>query len=122
MEAKGTEGADGAKSQPRARYNRIREIEREMQAEWEANPAKYAEENAPEDYSNMTMKEKNDGKYFITFTFPYMNGFLHLGHAFSFSKAEFAARYQKQLGKRVLLPFGYHCTGMPIQAAANRMK
>lgn len=89
-------------------------MELEMQAEWAENPAKYMEENAPEDYSKMSMKEKNDSKYFITFTFPYMNGFLHLGHAFSFSKAEFAARYQKQLGKRVLLPFGYHCTGMPI--------
>ena len=38
------------------------------------------------------------------------------------SKAEFMIRYQKQLGKRVLFPFGFHCTGMPIQAASNRLK
>lgn len=107
---------------PRARFNRLREMELEMRGVWEADPARYTQADAPEDYSSMTMEEKNDSKYLVTFTFPYMNGFLHLGHAFSLSKAEFAARYKKQRGKRVLFPFGYHCTGMPIQAAANRIK
>ena len=51
-----------------------------------------------------------------------MNGYLHLGHAFSMSKAEFAVRYQKSRGRNALFPFGFHCTGMPIQAAANRLK
>ncbi len=38
------------------------------------------------------------------------------------SKCEFQVRYQRQLGKKVLFPFGFHCTGMPIQASANRLK
>lgn len=38
------------------------------------------------------------------------------------SKCEFSVRYQRQLGKRALFPFGFHCTGMPIHAAANRLK
>ena len=38
------------------------------------------------------------------------------------SKAEFQIRYQRQRGKRGLFPFGFHCTGMPIQASANRLK
>ena len=58
----------------------------------------------------------------VTFPYPYMNGYLHLGHAFSMSKAEFQIRYQRQRGKRGLFPFGFHCTGMPIQASANRLK
>lgn len=44
-----------------------------------------------------------------------MNGSLHLGHAFTISKIEFAAGYQRMLGKRVLFPHGFHVTGMPIR-------
>lgn len=51
-----------------------------------------------------------------------MNGRLHLGHSFSLSKADFAAGYQRLKGKRVLFPFGYHCTGMPIKASADKLK
>jgi leucyl-tRNA synthetase len=51
-----------------------------------------------------------------------MNGRLHLGHAFTVTKAEFAARYQRLKGKNVLFPFAFHCTGMPIQAAANKLR
>lgn len=39
----------------------------------------------------------------------YMNGSLHLGHAFTISKIEFAAGYQRMKGKRVLWPVGFHC-------------
>ena len=54
--------------------------------------------------------------------YPYMNGRLHLGHAFSLTKAEFAASFKRLQGYNVLFPFGFHCTGMPIQAAANKLK
>ena len=50
-----------------------------------------------------------------------MNGKLHLGHAFSLSKAEFMARYKNLKGYNSLFPFSYHCTGMPISAAAKRL-
>jgi len=61
-------------------------------------------------------------KYFATFPYPYMNGLLHLGHAFSLTKAEFAVGYQRMQGKQCLWPFAFHCTGMPIQAAADTLK
>merc|ERR1711966_213999 len=61
-------------------------------------------------------------KYMVTFPYPYMNGKLHLGHAFSFTKAEFAARYKRLKGYNVLFPFGFHCTGMPIAACADKLK
>jgi len=65
--------------------------------------------------------EPGQEKFMVTFPYPYMNGLLHLGHAYSLTKAVFAAHYQRLLGKKVLFPFGFHCTGMPIQAAANKL-
>ena len=54
-------------------------------------------------------------KWFDTFPFPYTNGSLHSGHAFTISKIEFAAGFHQILGERVLFPHGFHCTGMPIK-------
>ncbi|KAJ1677879.1 cytosolic leucyl tRNA synthetase [Spiromyces aspiralis] len=56
-----------------------------------------------------------------TFPFPYMNGLLHLGHTFSFSKIEFATSWQRLKGKKALFPFGFHMTGMPIKASADKI-
>ena len=50
-----------------------------------------------------------------------MNGLLHLGHAFSLSKAEFATAYARLCGRKALFPFAFHCTGMPIKAAADKI-
>ena len=68
------------------------------------------------------LEEKNAKKHLVTFPYPYMNGRLHLGHAFSLSKCEFTSRYQRLIGKNALFPFAFHTTGMPIAAAANRVK
>jgi leucyl-tRNA synthetase len=106
----------------RARFDRLREIEKTIQKEWYANPDKYLNQEPTEDYTKLSVEEKNKEKYMVTFPYPYMNGYLHLGHAFSMSKAEFQVRYQRQRGKRAIWPFAFHCTGMPIQAAANRLK
>uniref|UniRef100_A0A7R9UHB7 leucine--tRNA ligase n=1 Tax=Pinguiococcus pyrenoidosus TaxID=172671 RepID=A0A7R9UHB7_9STRA len=38
------------------------------------------------------------------------------------TKAEFRAHYERLKGRNVLFPFGFHCTGMPIQAAANKLR
>ena len=55
------------------------------------------------------------------FAYPYMNGTLHAGHSFTASKVEFAAGFARMQGKRVLFPLGYHCTGMPIKACADKL-
>mmetsp|Transcript_28207 Transcript_28207/g.34848 ORF Transcript_28207/g.34848 Transcript_28207/m.34848 type:complete len:1100 (+) Transcript_28207:98-3397(+) len=61
-------------------------------------------------------------KFIVTFPFPYSNGHLHIGHAFSLTKSVFRAQFERNMGKNVLFPFAFHCTGMPIQAAANKLK
>ena len=58
----------------------------------------------------------------VTFPYPYMNGRLHLGHTFTISKCEFAVGYQRLKGKKCLFPFGFHVTGMPIKACADKIK
>ena len=61
-------------------------------------------------------------KHFATFCYPYMNGKLHLGHAFTMLKADYECRWKQVNGYNVLFPFGFHCTGMPIHAAAMKLK
>lgn len=63
--------------------------------------------------------EENKEKFIVTFPYPYSNGHLHIGHAFSLTKAVFRAQYERHLGKNVLFPFAFHCTGMPIQAVST---
>ena len=102
------------------RLAHLREIEIARQKLWKENHV--FEADAEEDWkSKYDFDTKNNKKYLITFPYPYMNGRLHLGHGFSLSKAEFQSRYQRLLGKNVLFPFGFHCTGMPIAAAAKKV-
>ncbi|XP_063236573.1 leucine--tRNA ligase, cytoplasmic [Bacillus rossius redtenbacheri] len=93
----------------------LQRIEAEVQARWERE--KIHEVDAPAE-----PRTSPDAKFLTTFPFPYMNGRLHLGHTFTLSKCEFAVRYQRLRGKRVLFPFAFHCTGMPIKACADKLR
>ena len=44
-----------------------------------------------------------------------------MGHAFTISKVEFQSGFATMLGKRTLFPLGFHCTGMPIKACADKL-
>ncbi len=61
-------------------------------------------------------------KIFVTFPYPYVNGRLHLGHFYTFMRAEVFARYKRMKGFNVLFPQGFHATGAPIAAAARRLR
>ncbi|THH28181.1 hypothetical protein EUX98_g6001 [Antrodiella citrinella] len=98
-------------------------LERKYQQRWQDEHI--FEVNAPtleetQGLSPTEIKEKYP-KWFGNFPYPYMNGSLHLGHAFTISKIEFGAGFQRMLGKRVLFPHGFHCTGMPIKAASDKI-
>ena len=54
--------------------------------------------------------------------YPYMNGVLHAGHAFTCLKLNLQLGSKRMNGKRALFPLGFHCTGMPIKAAADKIK
>eukprot|EP00976_Prorocentrum_cordatum_P080913 1184172-Prorocentrum_minimum.AAC.5 len=103
---------EGAKNT--ARRDLLLSLQNDAQAKWADTGA--FEYDAPEG-----VKSTPDNKFFGNFPYPYMNGMLHLGHGFSLSKLEFAAAYHRMRGKHVLFPFGFHCTGMPIKAAADKI-
>ncbi|GHP08052.1 hypothetical protein PPROV_000679400 [Pycnococcus provasolii] len=100
-----------------ARRDQLLEIQTYAQSKWAQE--KIFESNAP---TNATAKPAQAEKFFGNFPYPYMNGTLHLGHAFSLSKLEFASAYHRLCGKNVLFPQGFHCTGMPIKACADRLR
>lgn len=95
------------------------EIEKECQLKWEKE--RVFEQDAPQE-GETGEEYSHKNKYMATFPYPYMNGRLHLGHTFTISKAEFAVGYERLKGKRCLFPFGFHCTGMPIKACADKLK
>ena len=94
-----------AKEAPKsfAKRDALHALERQMQERW--SKEKIFEQDAPA----AGQPAPAAGKYMATFPYPYMNGRLHLGHTFTFSKAEFATAFQRLMGKHALLPFAFHC-------------
>ena len=86
----------------------------EVQAMWEG-------EKAFECNPSYDANGDKEEKFIVTFPYPYSNGHLHLGHAFSLTKAVFRAQFERNRGKNSLFPFAFHCTGMPIQAVSRAM-
>jgi leucyl-tRNA synthetase len=101
-------------------------IEKKYQAQWKKD--KVFEVDAPSfdevpqgSMSAAEMREKHP-KFFGTMAYPYMNGTLHAGHSFTASKVEFMTGFSRMQGKRALFPLGFHCTGMPIKACADKLR
>lgn len=85
----------------------LRENEIAVQAIWETEKAFESDPDPSKE------------SFLVTFPYPYSNGHLHIGHAFSLTKAVFRAQFERHRGKNVLFPFAFHCTGMPIQAVRS---
>lgn len=60
-------------------------------------------------------------KYFLTAAFMYPNGPAHLGHARTYLIPDVVARFLRASGYNVLFPMGFHYTGTPILATAERI-
>ena len=61
-------------------------------------------------------------KFFLTFPYPYINAYPHIGHFYSIMRVEAFARYKRMQGYNVLFPQGWHATGSPIISAAKRVR
>ncbi|MBI5225359.1 leucine--tRNA ligase [Candidatus Micrarchaeota archaeon] len=61
-------------------------------------------------------------KFLITFPYPYLNGPMHVGHSYSFFRADAYARFKRMQGFNVLFPQGFHATGEPIMGTVERLR
>ncbi|MDI1492777.1 MAG: cytosolic leucyl tRNA synthetase [Ramalina farinacea] len=98
-------------------------IEKKYQKSWQDGGVFNATPPPSSDTRGLSPEEirKKHPKYYAIFAYPYMNGTLHAGHSFTISKVEFTSGFARMEGKRVLFPVGYHCTGMPIKACADKL-
>jgi leucyl-tRNA synthetase len=78
------------------RRDTLVDIEKAVQKQWE--DTKPYDRDFPDDGSTGTEGEK----WFETFPYPYMNGRLHMGHAFSLTKCEYMVRYQVRAARASL--------------------
>ena len=51
---------------------------------------------------------------------PTVSGVLHMGHIFSYTQADFVARYQRMKGKNVFYPMGYDNNGIPTEQLVEK--
>lgn len=86
-----------------------------MRTFWDETKAFEIDAPTIEEHANSNDLHEAYPKYMACMPYPYMNGRLHLGHAFTMSKTEFAVAYERMKGKRALFPQGFHVTGMPIK-------
>jgi len=53
---------------------------------------------------------------------PTVSGILHMGHIFSYTQADFIARYQRMSGKTVFYPMGFDDNGLPTERLVEKEK
>ncbi|MFX1520566.1 MAG: leucine--tRNA ligase [Promethearchaeota archaeon] len=87
----------------------FKEIERKWQKKWQDDKIFEADPNP------------NREKFFLTVAYPYPNSPQHVGHARTYTLTDSYARFKRMQGFNVLYPQGFHYTGTPILAMANRI-
>ena len=51
---------------------------------------------------------------------PTVSGKIHIGHIFSYTQADFIARYKRMMGYNVLYPFGFDDNGLPTERLVEK--
>ncbi len=77
-----------------------------------------------EKWSNMDVykydPESKKPTYSIDTPPPYVSGDLHVGHAMSYTQAEFVARFKRMQGYNVFYPMGFDDNGLPTERYVER--
>ena len=53
---------------------------------------------------------------------PTVSGQLHMGHVFSYTQADFVARFQRMNGKTIFYPIGFDDNGLPTERLVEKVK
>jgi valyl-tRNA synthetase len=64
--------------------------------------------------------ESRENSYVIDTPPPTVSGHLHMGHVFSYTQADFIARYQRMSGKNVFYPMGFDDNGLPTERLVEK--
>lgn len=93
-----------------AKYNHT-EVEPKWQNKW---------------YESEVYKWQNDLPKNQTFVIdtppPTVSGFLHMGHIFSYTQADFIARFKRMMGYDVFYPIGFDDNGLPTEKLVEKTK
>ena len=65
-------------------------------------------------------KKSNKKIFSIDTPPPTVSGKIHIGHIFSYSQAEFVARYKRMKGFNVFYPFGFDDNGLPTERLVEK--
>ena len=85
--------------------------EKKWQAHWLATKTYAWDEN-----------ESRENSFVIDTPPPTVSGLLHMGHVFSYTQADFVARYQRMAGKNVFYPMGFDDNGLPTERLVEKTK
>ncbi len=91
-------------------------------------PKKYNSKESEQKWSEYWEKNKlfafkpGTKVYSIDTPPPTISGTIHIGHAFSYSQAEFIARYKRMKGFSVFYPFGFDDNGLPTEKFVEKKR
>ncbi len=71
---------------------------------------------------NWDENESRDNSFVIDTPPPTVSGVLHMGHIYSYTQADFVARYQRMSGKNVFYPMGFDDNGLPTERLVEKVK
>lgn len=63
-----------------------------------------------------------EDSYVIDTPPPTVSGTLHMGHVYSYTQADFIARFQRMTGKNVFYPMGFDDNGLPTERLVEKTK